>query len=184
MAQIYNSEVIKNIVDGCKIQISADRTPTQLAEKVVPVFVANKLLPKTKIYDDNTLNTNDKNVEIPKGKMWKVKTIEISYTSDANAGNRIITLAIRKDTAGGRSLYYMGAGSVQAQGLTRYYTFLPNAVRETTFVASRVIVPLPDIFIPGGYFIRISDEANISALDDFTFILTYEEYDISDISAN
>lgn len=50
MAQLYNSELTKEIREGGKIQISRDSIPTQLAEKVVPVMEVNpKLLRKCSI---------------------------------------------------------------------------------------------------------------------------------------
>lgn len=41
MATIYNSNLTKELVDVAKIQTSRDSTPTQLADKVVPVIDVN-----------------------------------------------------------------------------------------------------------------------------------------------
>lgn len=50
MATIYNSNLTNELRDGAKIQISKDKIPTELAEKVIPVMEVNpKLLRKTKI---------------------------------------------------------------------------------------------------------------------------------------
>lgn len=44
MAQIYNSDLTKALVDGAKIQVSKEYPPQQLAEKVVPVMECNPAL--------------------------------------------------------------------------------------------------------------------------------------------
>ena len=38
MATINNAQLIKNLIDTAKINISAERVPSQLAEKIVPVL--------------------------------------------------------------------------------------------------------------------------------------------------
>lgn len=51
MAQIYNSNLTKEVIDGAGIQIAHDKVPNQLAEKIVPVMEVNpNLLRKTEIY--------------------------------------------------------------------------------------------------------------------------------------
>lgn len=44
MAQIYNSDLTKELVKGASIQQSKDQVPNQLAEKVVPVMEVNPRL--------------------------------------------------------------------------------------------------------------------------------------------
>jgi hypothetical protein len=41
MANINNSQLSKELIDGAKIQTSFDKIPTQLADKVVPVMEVN-----------------------------------------------------------------------------------------------------------------------------------------------
>ena len=41
MAKIYNSEVTKQLANTCGIQQSRERTPDELAEKIVPVIETN-----------------------------------------------------------------------------------------------------------------------------------------------
>jgi len=47
MAKIHNTETIKEVIDGGKIQTSSDVVPTQLADKIVPVMEVNPKLLKT-----------------------------------------------------------------------------------------------------------------------------------------
>lgn len=44
MANINNSQLSKELIDGAKIQTSFDKIPTQLADKVVPVMEVNPKL--------------------------------------------------------------------------------------------------------------------------------------------
>jgi hypothetical protein len=46
MAQIFNSELKKQLIDGAKLQTSKDVIPSQLADKVVPVMEVNPKLLK------------------------------------------------------------------------------------------------------------------------------------------
>jgi hypothetical protein len=41
MANINNTQLSKELIDGAKIQVSHDKIPTQLADKVVPVMEVN-----------------------------------------------------------------------------------------------------------------------------------------------
>lgn len=44
MATIYNSQLSQELTDGAKIQVSKDKIPTELAEKVIPVMEVNPKL--------------------------------------------------------------------------------------------------------------------------------------------
>lgn len=44
MATIYNSDLSRELIDGAKLQLSRDKIPTELAEKVVPVMEVNPKL--------------------------------------------------------------------------------------------------------------------------------------------
>jgi hypothetical protein len=51
MAQIYNTDLSKELIKGASIQVNRDLVPSQLAEKVVPVMEVNpNLLRKANIY--------------------------------------------------------------------------------------------------------------------------------------
>lgn len=57
MAQINNSQLSKEIIDGAKIQTSFNQIPTQLADKVVPVMEVNpKLLRRCNYVASATAN--------------------------------------------------------------------------------------------------------------------------------
>ncbi len=55
MAQIYNSDLTKELIDGAKIQTSREYPPNQLADKVVPTLEVNpKILQKLNYTHSNT----------------------------------------------------------------------------------------------------------------------------------
>ena len=41
MAKIHNIDLIKSIIDKAKLQTAVDKVPTELAEKIIPVLVAD-----------------------------------------------------------------------------------------------------------------------------------------------
>jgi hypothetical protein len=47
MAQIYNTDLSKELIQGASIQVNRDLVPNQLAEKVVPVMEVNPKLLRT-----------------------------------------------------------------------------------------------------------------------------------------
>jgi len=57
MAQIYNSDLTKELVQGSKLQQARDIIPNQLADKVVPVMEVNpKLLRTTNLFKAGVLS--------------------------------------------------------------------------------------------------------------------------------
>jgi hypothetical protein len=57
MATIYNSELSKELIRGARIQVSRDRIPTEIAEKVIPVMEVNpRLLRRITISKTSTLS--------------------------------------------------------------------------------------------------------------------------------
>jgi len=57
--KIYNSETIKNIVEGASIQTSIDGIPNELADKVIPVMEVNpKLLRRTNFLVNSSRTTS------------------------------------------------------------------------------------------------------------------------------
>lgn len=58
MAQIYNSELTKELRDGIKGQTSRDLLPSQIADKVVPVLEVNPKMLKFIEIQENGVATN------------------------------------------------------------------------------------------------------------------------------
>lgn len=74
MAKIYNSNLIKELIEGGKLQINSDFIPNQLAEKIVPVMEVNPaLLRKTNLIKAATLTNNTTQT------VWTTDTIKDTY---------------------------------------------------------------------------------------------------------
>jgi len=110
MAQIYNSDLTKELTEGAKIQVSRDYPPSQLADKVVPVMEVNpKLLRRTGVLvvanriisGSLTIFTCPTNVDTI------VSGVYLGFTKDATcdiATGRITITATPDDTGAATSL--------------------------------------------------------------------------------
>lgn len=120
---------------------------------------------------DTTANQNAKVVTVPAGYEYQVLWIYVAYTSDANAGNRQLEVQIRDgaDTVIGD----VRPGAVQAASLTRNYMFGPSLADLTAFRdTDYLMTPFPPtVFLPAGYDIRVFDNNNVSAADDFNLYI-------------
>lgn len=59
MATIYNSDLSKEILEGARVQLSRDKIPSEIAEKVVPVMEVNpKLLRRCDFIETNSSTTS------------------------------------------------------------------------------------------------------------------------------
>lgn len=87
MATIYNSDLSKELIDGAKIQISRDRIPNEIAEKVVPVMEVNpKLLRRADIIlSANRVATGTTTIYTTPatGKDFYITDIGLSFSKDA-----------------------------------------------------------------------------------------------------
>ena len=90
--------------------------------------------------------------------------IHVIFTSDATAGNRQLEMELLDPS--GNVIMDMHAGVTQAASLTRHYEFIPGIFRETAFIDGTINVPLPTgMAVPGGYSVRVKDNANVSVSD-------------------
>jgi len=82
MANIYNSELTKQLIDGAKLQTGRDTIPNQIAEKVVPVMEVNpKLLRRTTIV--RTVATAGTIYTTPTNQDFYLTGVQYSLTKDA-----------------------------------------------------------------------------------------------------
>jgi hypothetical protein len=90
MAEIYNSSLSKEIIEGGKLQLSRDRIPTQLAEKVVPVMEVNpKLLRRIDFISQGTKSGNGSGIVFTSDskKRTFITNLIWSFVSDAVCEN-------------------------------------------------------------------------------------------------
>lgn len=88
MATIYNSDLIKELTSAASIQVSKDKVPNQIAEKVVPVIDVNpKLLRRSVVLNPGTYRITN-------------ATAGTLFTTDANRDTTItgFSFSYIKDT--------------------------------------------------------------------------------------
>lgn len=117
MATIHNSELSKELTEGAKIQISRDKIPNELAEKVVPVMEVNpKLLRRAKgiATMDRTTTTaaspGTSIVTLNQNKDTYITSIVFANSSDVNCDNTIIR--IRATDEFGSTIYLIRADKI------------------------------------------------------------------------
>jgi hypothetical protein len=125
MAKIYNSDCTKGLAKNAGIQQNIDKTPNELAEKIVPTFETNpELLRKTNVLAYSS-SQNVTLYAIPAGKRFFLTGGSISMQKDANSDNTL--LDIRTTAYEGASTSVLTIKSItataNAQSLSR--TFEP-----------------------------------------------------------
>ena len=78
MATINNQKLIQNIINEAKIQTSHDRVPTQLAEKIVPVLIAN---PKRIIQEIAAATSTGTMMTTPTDRDFYLTNVQVSAAS-------------------------------------------------------------------------------------------------------
>jgi len=98
MANINNSQLSKELIDGAKIQTSFDRIPTQLADKVVPVMEVNpKMLRRINVVKRSS--TAGTIYTTPTDKDFYLIAYSLNATSTA-AGSNIFSLSVVPEEEG------------------------------------------------------------------------------------
>ena len=178
MAKIYNSEIIKELVDGCKLQINTDKVPNELAEKVVPVFLANTNKPPTVRYiRDDTLNVQKKTFTVPAGKMWRVRMIHGQYATSTTAGNRIPRLTVKDDD--GTTFFFIDASAtIPASNTENVHCIINYTAGQSEVDAGTFLINLPDIYMQEGWTIDMMEAGGVDiGVDDLKVAILYDEYD-------
>lgn len=96
MAQIYNSDLFKEVQEGSRIQISREQIPTQLADKIVPVMEVNpKFFRRVNFFGrSSTTTTGTSNITPQSGKRLFITGYSVSVTKDAACDLVQVQLAI------------------------------------------------------------------------------------------
>lgn len=102
------------------------------------------------------------NTAVPSGVEWQLQGAMMLFTSSATIGNRIPTIEIRdgSDVLVGR----FGASVAQAASLSRRYSF--GIGLSTDAQNNDVLIPMPQMMIPTGWVIRVTDLAGIDLSGD------------------
>jgi hypothetical protein len=94
--KIYNSDLTKELREGAKIQQGVDTTPSELADKVIPVMEVNpKILRRASQIIGFTRNTTATNVDLItpiNGKQIFITALAVSNTQDVTSDNTRIAI--------------------------------------------------------------------------------------------
>jgi len=90
MADIHNSDLKREIIDGAKINTAFDKIPQQLAEKVVPVMETNpKFFRTINVVESGSRDTSGQIAlyTTPTDKDFYITSVQINNQSDVTADN-------------------------------------------------------------------------------------------------
>lgn len=109
---------------------------------------------------------------VPARRRWLLRSLTFSLTTDANAADRRVMIAI---TDGTNTYFFYPFGTVQTASLTYTYHLTQGLFGEAQ-MANNIYTPLPTLFITEPYEI-LSTLSNGQAGDDFTApIMLVEEW--------
>lgn len=177
MARINKQEVLQEMQEGLRLDTLRDKTPDQLAEKVLPIYQVN---PRPRIIkiEDAILNDSDKRITVPVGKKWKILYGNLTLTTSATVGNRRVEFNIRDDAD--NVLYILRAVNVQTANTGEQYLLgqFGNYAEDLTEFH---LLPIPvNSFLIENYDIRVRDvSATDAAADDLTIRIMVEESDMN-----
>jgi hypothetical protein len=96
MAKIYNSDLMRGLAQDAGIQQSRDKTPDELAEKIVPVIETNPILTSDttilKSYAVSATTTTGSIYTSGNGKRIHITAIQITNSQDANSDNTLMRI--------------------------------------------------------------------------------------------
>ncbi len=175
MARINKQDVLKEMQVGLQLDVVREKTPDQLADKILPVYQVN---PSSRIIlvEDLVINDFSKEFTIPNNKKWKMLYGHVTLATDANVADRRVVIRFR-DT-GNFTLYEAEALNTQAASLTERYTFGQfGDVSES--VGNRHTLPIPSNSILIEDFNILINVVNGQATDDLTVKMIIEESDMN-----
>ena len=133
MARINNQAIMQKLIDELNLYPGKDLIPTELAEKILPVFQVNSedvnvvSVPDIKYSIDETTETYDKSITVPDGKIWQFKNALAHF--DAVDGDSVVELAI-KDSEG-EIIFIISSNPNQGQALRAVFSSI-GAIGGTT----------------------------------------------------
>ena len=187
MAKINNAQVIQKLVDELKLYPSKDAIPTELAEKILPVFQVNSqdvnvdVTNNIKTKTENTIGSTQ-TMQVPSGKKWKVCFGGIKWVADATVDTRYVTFQIRD--ASDNIIFHNGA-TVGIGAITANQTHYTNLVQGSGIIfkdantSHKSTIPFPkDLELLEGWKIYVYDVETAPAGDTIHLTIVYDEQDI------
>ena len=189
MAIIQNSEVIQKLVDELGLSPALEKIPTELAEKILPVFQVNEADVNVTIeenlthYRDITDNDSDKTFTVPDDKKWKIKNFCFNHTSDGNAANRFHRILVLKKN--GDTVYRLDSNvAVVASKATVWVggQIQMNATNDGVFKGGQDDLVYNfyfprDMVLQEGDTIQVVVYSGLEAGDDMHTFITVDEQD-------
>jgi len=172
MAIINKGEITKRIIDGLRLDPGREKIPTELAEKVLPVYTVNEIGEILSIGDTFT-NSNDQTFTVPIGKSWFIRSIFCSWIATATVGNRVVTLNITDDR--GNNTWNSRSNNIIADA-TEIVVASTNTGNFHENPATNHHLELPSYKLPEGWALRIFDVNDVDANDDPTIFIVVEEF--------
>ena len=182
MAKINNAQIIQKLIDELKLYPGTDVIPTELAEKILPVFQIND---QSIIFAEsgqprfiaqavagNTTNT----LTVPEGKKWRLDLFTFQFETDVNVTNRLPRVQI-KDQFG--NLIMEGSnnrlGSIQIQTASKDWQYVCGNVNfhqnsntagvvddthwsidgNDEFITMQFKLPVDKLVLPEGWTINV-----------------------------
>ena len=178
MPNVNSSTVSQEIIKGADLQLGADglqNFPMKLGEKIIPVFIANRPVPKLVVVHVSALDDSDKILTVPLGKTWEFLYGFINFAATATVGNRRMRIEIQD--AAGVIIFSTGSATSIVANATINFGIVPGGQAANTDSGSNLVFPQKTI-LKEGYMIRIFDSAAIDvAADDMVFRMVFDEHD-------
>jgi len=132
-----------------------------------------------KITRDATLNDNDKSITVPAGKAWLVGGLFYTYSASADVGNRQVRIGIFDASNNNLWTSYVSPALTASQFMrVRAMPGVGQAAPNDPDASQSRDVGLPNpCLLPAGYYLRVWDQANVTANDDIDVSVFYTEYE-------
>lgn len=165
MAIIYNSDLTKELVNGAKLQISRDKIPNEIAEKVVPVMEVNpNLLRNINIVESTSRTTSGTSTiyTTPTNKNFFLCGIFLGGMADAAADSTSFTLSgTIKGGASGATLLSIPKLSLTAINFNQYVRFsYPILMQPNTAISITQTFAVGNSTIRGIVYGYVEDTTN------------------------
>lgn len=164
MPAIRNSELIKKFTDFFRLKTN-DMLDSEAGRMLVPV-VSVPILP-TIVRFTPTEAELATGIDVPSSRKWRILSLFLRWTSDANAGNREIKILVN-DPVTGERMFENASRNFQAASLAVGYNFFPdgNSVGSSSGLFQEIAIP--NVILSEGSRITVSDGEGIAAGDTVT----------------
>ena len=144
MATINKSEIIRQAIDGLDLKPNAENIPNN-TDFIKPVYISNAQ-PRTLLFFE-TVTSNTWTKVVPTGKKWHVICGQVSYTTSATVGNRIVVFGLGATSSFSVPVHYGASSTAITAGNTRHQNYMNqgNTIEESG--ATRIIQSIPDVWI-------------------------------------